>query len=79
MSPVVFRWKGYRVFFFSKEEPRIHVHVVSGNGDAKFWIEPVVELADNYGLNAKEIKEIQTVIEERRDEIVRAWRDHFSQ
>lgn len=77
MSPVVFRWKGYRVYFFSQEEPRIHVHVTSGNGEAKFWIEPTVELVENYGLNRKEIAEIQATIKERRDEIIRAWQQHF--
>lgn len=77
MSPVVFKWKGYRVYFFSEEEPRIHVHVASGNGSAKFWIEPTVELVKSYSLNRKEIREIQAVIEERRDEIVKAWQGHF--
>ena len=27
MSPTVFREKGYRFFFFSREEPRAHVHI----------------------------------------------------
>ena len=27
MSPTVFRAKGFRFFFFSREEPRMHVHV----------------------------------------------------
>lgn len=49
MSPTVFREKGYRFFFFSREEPRMHVHVVSGDGEAKFWLEPELELAKNYG------------------------------
>ena len=49
MSPTVFREKGYRFFFFSREEERmhVHVHVLSGNGEAKFWLEPRVELANN--------------------------------
>jgi len=35
MSPTVFKEKGYRFFFFSREESRMHVHVVSGEGEAK--------------------------------------------
>jgi len=27
----------------------MHVHVVSADGEAKFWIEPVIEVAQNYG------------------------------
>ncbi len=28
MSPTVFRERGYRFYFFSREEPRMHVHVI---------------------------------------------------
>ena len=48
MSPTVFKESGYRFFFFSREEKRIHVHVISGDGEAKFWLEPEVELAKNH-------------------------------
>lgn len=48
MSPTVFRESGYRFFFFSREEARQHVHIVSGDGEAKFWLEPEIELAKNY-------------------------------
>jgi len=41
MSPTVFKWKGYRFFFFSREETRPHVHVYCSDGEAKFWLEPV--------------------------------------
>ncbi|PYS08600.1 MAG: hypothetical protein DMG15_26575, partial [Acidobacteria bacterium] len=40
MSPTVFQEKGFRFFFFSKEESRKHVHAYSGDGEAKFWLEP---------------------------------------
>lgn len=46
MSPTIFREGKYRFFFFSREEERMHVHVVSPEGEAKFWIEPTVALAD---------------------------------
>jgi len=48
MSPTVFKESGYRFFFFSREEERMHVHVTSGDGEAKFWLEPDIELAKNY-------------------------------
>jgi len=59
MSPTVFREKGYRFFFFSREESRKHVHVMSGDGEAKFWIEPDIELANNYGYSRQQLKEIE--------------------
>jgi hypothetical protein len=38
--------KGFRFYFFSREEPRPHVHVQHAEGEAKFWIEPVVEVTN---------------------------------
>ena len=49
VSPTVLRIGGYRFYFFSREEPRAHVHVQHATGQAKFWLEPVVELAHNCG------------------------------
>ena len=77
MSPTVFRWKGFRFFFFSREEERMHVHVYSPDGEAKFWLEPEVSVARNYGLRASQITRLMQLVEERRDEIVTAWRQHF--
>jgi hypothetical protein len=59
MSPTIFREDGYQFFFFSREEPRMHVHVYCGNGEAKYWLEPETELAANYGLNRKELSDIE--------------------
>jgi len=78
MSPTVFRKKGYRFFFFSREEERMHVHVVSAAGEAKFWLEPEVKLANNYRHSRKQLKDIQSLIEEHYDELTRAWRRHFA-
>jgi len=44
MSPTIFKENGFRFFFFSREESRMHVHVISGDGEAKFWLEPEIEL-----------------------------------
>ena len=71
------RYKSFRFFFFSLEEKRIHIHVSSSNGEAKFWLEPVIVLQENYGLSRKELGEIQKIIEERRNEIINAWKKHF--
>lgn len=77
MSPTVFREKGYRFYFLSNEETRIHVHVTCEDGEAKFWLEPLVSLAVYHGLNVKRLKEIQKIVEERNDEIRKAWQRHF--
>jgi hypothetical protein len=77
MSPTVLRYKQYRFFFFSREETRKHVHIVSADGEAKFWLEPIVALAESFRLSQRELKELQGVVERRRDEIIRAWNQHF--
>ncbi len=59
------------------EERRIHVHVHCADGEAKFWIDPQVSLARNYGLSDSQIAELTDVIEEHRDEIENAWERHF--
>ena len=77
MSPTVFRWKGYRFFFFSREEERMHVHVYCGDGEAKLWIEPEVQVAVNHGLSGPRLREALEAAKEHRDEIANAWRGHF--
>jgi hypothetical protein len=78
MSPTIFRAKGYRFYFLSNEENRIHVHVTSEDGEAKFWLEPMIALAQHYEFNIEKLNEIQGLIEEQKDEIIKAWQIHFS-
>ena len=78
MSPTVFREKGYRFYFLSNEEKRVHIHVTCEDGEAKFWLEPIVSLTIYHGLNARELNRIQKIIEEHKSEIIEAWRRHFS-
>ena len=55
----------------------MHVHVHGSNGDAKFWLEPEIELADNYGLRRGEVTTVRKLISEHEDEIRDAWNRHF--
>jgi hypothetical protein len=72
MSPTLFREKGYRFYSLSNEEERIHIHITRGEGEAKFWIEPIVSLAVYHGFNPKKLKEIQRSVEDHKDEIIEA-------
>ena len=51
MSSTVFRIGSFRFYFFSREEEKMHVHVVSPEGEAKFRIEPELALASYTGFN----------------------------
>ncbi len=79
--PVILRYKGYTFFFFSNEgEPRepLHVHVRKSGSSAKFWVEPQVCVAENYGLNSQELNDLTKVIFDNRQLIERAWYEFFS-
>jgi len=77
MSPTIFREGPYRFFFFSREEPRIHVHVQSSDGEAKFWLSPTVELSENHGIAQRDIGKLTTIVQEHEQEIREAWKRHF--
>jgi hypothetical protein len=78
VSPTVFRDGPFRFFFFSREETRIHVHVQSADGEAKFWLEPQIELERSYGLNTTELSRVEQLAREREQEIRDAWNKHFA-
>jgi hypothetical protein len=75
--PTIFRDGPFRFYFFSREEPRPHVHVGSPNGEAKFWIEPSIELARNHKMSQKDLLKVQQIVESRIEEISNAWHKHF--
>ncbi|MGH8530848.1 MAG: DUF4160 domain-containing protein [Nevskiales bacterium] len=77
MAPTVLREKGFRLFFFSREETRIHVHVAHSDGEAKFWLEPEIVLAQNFGLSQKQQREAESIIKAHEREIRKAWQKHF--
>ncbi len=77
MAPTIVRDGQFRLFFFSREEVRIHVHVAHPDGEAKFWLTPDVHLAVNMGLSAAQLRQAQAVVTAHVKEIEDAWRRHF--
>ena len=77
MSSTIFTSGSYRYYFFSREEERPHVHVTSPDGEAKFWLEPIIALATSAGLSKRQLAKIQMTIVERYNEIRSAWKKHF--
>lgn len=55
----------------------MHVHVQGQNGEAKFWLEPAIELAQHVGFSRYEINEALRLVQEHENEIRSAWRKHF--
>jgi hypothetical protein len=77
MAPTVARDGPFRLFFFSREEPRIHVHVSHPDGEAKFWLTPQVALASHTGLSTRQLHDAQTAVQAHVKEIENAWNHHF--
>ncbi|MGV3590510.1 MAG: DUF4160 domain-containing protein [Gammaproteobacteria bacterium] len=77
MSPTIYREAGCRFYFFSREEARMHVHVSHADGEAKFWLEPRIELAKNAHLSSAQLKQIEDSVRRHHDELVGAWQQHF--
>ena len=55
----------------------MHVHVHCIDGEAKFWLEPSLEMAQNFGMNDRQIRAALTLIQAHEHEIRNAWQQHF--
>jgi hypothetical protein len=67
----------YRFYFYSHEpnEPP-HIHVDRDNLSAKFWINPV-SLARNLGFSARELRQIETLVEQNKMKFLESWNGYF--
>ena len=77
MSPTIFRVRGYRFYFFSREESRMHVHVHHESGEAKIWLEPAIAVAQNFGLSPARLAAALRAVREHEGEIRAGWETHF--
>ena len=76
--PTVLRPEAYRVFFYASDrgEPA-HVHVERENCIAKIWLNPV-RLADSGDFGRAEIRRIEQIVADHREELLEAWNDFFT-
>ena len=51
----------------------MHIHVQTPEGEAKFWIEPTVELAESIKLKPQEINKLKKIVLEHREQIIHEW------
>lgn len=80
--PVVLRYKGYVLFFYSSEgRPRepMHIHVRGNGGEAKVWLEPEVMVASSEAIPQKKLRELVRLVREQRELFVEAWKEHFDE
>lgn len=55
----------------------MHVQVQGPDGEAKFWLEPAIALAQNRGLSEQQLRAAQALVEGHADEIRSARQRHF--
>ena len=77
MSPVFYRESGYVFKIFSNEEIRMHVHVICDGNEAKYWLEPKVELTKNSGFPEYELNRIQKIVEKYADRFKEQYKQHI--
>ncbi len=65
---------GMRFFFYSLEHLPMHIHVIKGEGSAKFEINPVT-LVESKGMRSKDIVLAEALIKERKAEIIKKWKE----
>ena len=55
----------------------MHIHIYCADGEAKYWLEPKIELAKNYRIPKVKLTKIEHIIKDHYDEITSAWQKHF--
>ena len=68
MSPKFKEINGFVFKIYSNQELRMHIHVVQAENEAKYWLEPDIELADNFGFSSKELSFIEKILKENGDD-----------
>jgi len=75
--PTALKSGPYRIYFYSHEPNEIpHVHIDRDIQTCKFWLAPV-SLARNIGFSAKELRDIEAIIEENEQQLLEAWNEYF--
>jgi hypothetical protein len=75
--PTVLKIFGLRFFYWSQEHKPIHIHVKKGNGEAKFVIEPEVELVENHRMKPHELALAEEIIKDNREFMIEHWKLYF--
>ncbi|MDR1582858.1 MAG: DUF4160 domain-containing protein [Prevotellaceae bacterium] len=75
--PTILTLLGMRFFYWAREHEPIHVHVQKGNAEARFIIEPDVQLTDNKGFKPHELSLAEEVIKDNREYMIEHWKLFF--
>ena len=73
--PTVLRIHAFRFHFYSDEgdEPA-HIHVDTGDGECKFWLDPVV-LAKSGNVSPTDVRKIERLVFEHRNFLMEKYHE----
>jgi len=77
--PTILRIGPYRFHFYSndKNEPP-HIHVRSGDGECKFWLDPII-LADNKGIPVHNLHAIERLVYENQMKLMEEFNAFYNE
>ena len=76
--PTLFIVFGFRFMFYSNDHEPIHVHVIKGDAEARFQVNPEITLLDSKGLKPAELKLAESLVEENKEMIIERWNVFFA-
>ncbi len=74
--PTVMILHGFRFFFYSREEERMHIHVETENRELKVWLD-TFQLAYNHGFADHQVARIIKMVVKNEKTLKKAWLAHF--
>ena len=73
----LFSYFGLKFYFTPDDQLPIHVHISAEDVEARYQIFPKLQLVENGGLNARDLRLAEMAMEENRDIIIIRWKIHF--
>jgi len=55
----------------------MHIHVIYDKHEAKFWLEPKIELAENNGIPEERLSKIKKIVETNGDRFREQFKEHI--
>jgi hypothetical protein len=75
--PTVLIVFGMRFYYWSREHEPIHIHVKKGDAEARFILEPQVELVESRGFKPYELALAEEIVRENRQYMIEHWNLFF--